>query len=40
MFDLENKSIHVSKMKLSRSQSFSRKLFISHNIKPELFMRP
>ncbi len=32
MFDLENKSIHVSKIKLSR-QSFSRKVFISHNIK-------
>ena len=32
MFDLENKSIHVSKIKLS-SQSFSKKIFISHNIK-------
>lgn len=32
MFDLENKSIRVSKMKLS-SQSFSRKVHIFHNIK-------
>lgn len=32
MFDLENKSIHVSKIKLS-NQSFSKKFFISHNIK-------
>ena len=32
MFDLENKSIHVSKIKLS-SKSFSKKIFISHNIK-------
>ena len=32
MFDLENKSIHVSKIKLS-SQSFSRDVFVSHNIK-------
>ena len=32
MFDLENKSIRVSKMKLS-SQSFSRKMHIFHNIK-------
>lgn len=32
MFDLENKSIHVSKIKLN-FQSFSRNLFISHNIK-------
>ena len=32
MFDLENKSIHVSKIKLN-FQSFSRNLFIAHNIK-------
>ena len=32
MFDLENKSIHVSKIKLN-SQSFSKNMFISHNIK-------
>lgn len=32
MFDLENKSIHVSKIRLS-FQSFSRNIFISHNIK-------
>ena len=32
MFDLENKSIRVSKIKLN-VQSFSRKIFISHNIK-------